>query len=386
MRKIIFVLFSFPLIGYGQLIMDYELAFNSAGLDYVEMPNTSSVIANKTSFSISSWVYPQSNTNHGGLIGFRNNVDTDFYLLQLQNTNNIEARFRNSSGINYDIVASNILDFNQWQHLSFTYDGSYIRLYKNGNLIDSTAANGIITQTTESFKLGSLDWQGTGFYMIGRIDEVRLWDVAVSQTEINSWMCLEIDMNHPNYNNLVGYWSLNEGIGVTAMDLSINGNNGTLQGGTSWQIATNCTVTSQPIYGCMDSLACNFDPLSNIDDGSCSYSPIIQINQVGNNLEAIAMGGIPPYTYSWNTSEITTTITPLSNGLYWCIVTDDNNCLSDTSFFYAQNIPTFDSEINIEKELQEVIGVLGKEVPLRKNVLLFYIYNDGTVEKKIVLE
>ena len=130
--------------------------------------------------------------------------------MQLQNTNNIEARFRNSSGLNYDIIAK-CIGFNQWQHLAFTYDGSYIRLYKNGIIVDSTAANGTITQTTQSFNLGMLDYQGSAFHLNGRLDEIRLWDVALSQTEIIGWICSPIYLFHPNYNNLMGYWRLNEG-------------------------------------------------------------------------------------------------------------------------------------------------------------------------------
>ena len=176
MKRLITLLIIIPLFGMSQT--NYELSFNSATLDYVEMPNTSSVIANKTAFSISCWVNPQSNTNHGGIMGFRNNSDADFYLLQMQNTTTIEARFRNSSGANYDILATNILDLGQWQHLAFTYDGSYIRLYKNGVIVNSIAANGTITQSNQSFKLGSLDWQGSGFHLIGKIDEARLWDTS----------------------------------------------------------------------------------------------------------------------------------------------------------------------------------------------------------------
>ena len=41
-----------------------------------------------------------------------------------------------------------------------------------------------ITQVNQSFRLGSLDWQGTGFYMNGRLDEIRLWDVALSSNDI----------------------------------------------------------------------------------------------------------------------------------------------------------------------------------------------------------
>ena len=239
MKNLLLLFLLFPVLLFAQ-ISNYELEFNSSTQDYVEIPNTSSVIANKIAFSISGWVNPQSNSTHGGIMGFRNNVDADFYLLQLQNTNNIEARFRGSSGVSYDIVAANILDFNQWQHLAFTYDGSYIRLFKDGALVDSSVANGIIGQNTLPLQLGKLDWQTTGFYLNGRLDEIRLWDVALSQAEINNWMCIPLDLTHPNYSNLMGYWQLNEGIGITATDLSVNGNNGTLTNNPIWQNSTTC--------------------------------------------------------------------------------------------------------------------------------------------------
>jgi hypothetical protein len=237
MRNILLLL-GIPFIGIAQT--DYELEFNSATQDYVEMTNASSLIANSTTFSMSAWVYPQANTTHSGIMGFRNNVDADFYLLQLQNTNNIEARFRNTSGINYDIVASNILDFGQWQHLAFIYDGSNIHLYKDGVLISSTPANGVIMQSAQPFRLAGLDYQNDVFHMNGRLDEVRLWGVALSQTEINNWMCTPIDLTHPNYNNLMGYWRLNDGLGTIAYDQTANGNNGTLMGGIQWQTSTSC--------------------------------------------------------------------------------------------------------------------------------------------------
>jgi hypothetical protein len=239
MKKLFLLLICIPFLGKAQTT-DYELEFNSISLSYVDIPNASGLIANKTAFSTSGWVYPQTDNSHSGLFGFRNNTDADFYLLQMTNTNNVEARFRNSAGLNFDIVAMNLLDFGQWQHLAFTYDGSYIRLYKDGNLVDSIAANGTITQLNQSFKLGALDWQGTLFHMMGNLDEIRLWDVALSANEINNWMCVGVDSTHPNYTNLMGYWNLNEGIGSYTDDQTANGNNGTLFGGTTWQVSSSC--------------------------------------------------------------------------------------------------------------------------------------------------
>ena len=380
MKKLILLL-CIPFIGIAQT--DYELAFTSTALDYVEMTNASAVIANKTAFSISCWLYPEANTNHGGIMGFRNNTDADFYLLQMQNTNTIEARFRNSSNITYDIIATNALDFNQWQHLAFTYDGSYIRLYKNGIIIDSTAANGTITQTTQSFNLGMLDYQGSAFHLNGSLDEIRLWDVALSPTEIIGWICSPIYLFHPNYNNLMGYWRFNDGQGIIANDQTANGNNGTLIGGTQWQIATSCF--SNAVQGCTDSIACNYNSLATIDDFSC-YFLSAQINQNGTDLEVIVSSGINPYSYLWNTGESSIIITPQQNGIYWVVVTDVNGCISDSLYYTVTNITTSFSEINTKKKLIKTIDVLGRENKGRKNKPLFYIYNDGTVEKQIIIE
>ncbi|MBC8510462.1 MAG: hypothetical protein H8D33_02225 [Cryomorphaceae bacterium] len=45
------------------------------------------------------------------------------------------------------------------------------------------------------------------------------------------------------------------------------------------------------------------------------------------------------------------------------------------------------SDITSNKSnLVKITDVLGKETPYRRNTTLFYIYNDGTVEKKIIIE
>lgn len=371
-----------PFIGFAQT--DYDLAFNASTLDYVEMPNASSLIANSTTFSMSGWVYPQANpTAHSGILGFRNNLDADFYLLQLQNSTNVEARFRNSAGTNFDIVGSNLLDLNQWQHLAFTYDGSNIYLYKDGVLISSTPANGTITQFSQSFKIGALDWSGTGFYMNGSLDEIRLWNTTLSQTTISTWMCAEVTATHPDYNSLAGYWRLNDGVGTTATDLSINGNNGTLNNNPTWQVATSCF--SNAIQGCTDPTSCNYNSLATVDDGTC-YFVDAQINQNGINLEAIVNSGISPLSYFWNTGETLVSIFPQSNGIYWLVVVDSNMCMSDTVYFNVTNVPTAVNEVSLNKNIIKIVDVFGRETPFKKSTPLFYIYNDGTVEKKIIIE
>ena len=139
------------------------------------------------------------------------------------------------------------------------------------------------------------------------------------------------------------------------------------------------------VFGCMDTLACNYNPSATIDDSSCFYAPNVQINQVGSNLELYATGGTSPYMYLWSTLETSQTITPGSIGNYWCVATDINNCVSDTAYFYVVTIPTYINEDDTKKNLQKVINLLGTATK-QTNQPLFYIYDDGTVEKRIVIE
>jgi hypothetical protein len=43
------------------------------------------------------------------------------------------------------------------------------------------------------------------------------------------------------------------------------------------------------------------------------------------------------------------------------------------------------SELATTKQLVRILDVFGRDAKQEKNIILFYIYDDGTVEKKIIL-
>ena len=65
-------------------------------------------------------------------------------------------------------------------------------------------------------------------------------------------------------------------------------------------------------------------------------------------------------------------------GLGWdtCVIVYNTTTSSELIFL---------NNIN-EKKLIKVTDILGREIKEKKNIPLFYIYNDGTVEKRIVIE
>jgi hypothetical protein len=96
-------------------------------------------------------------------------------------------------------------------------------------------------------------------------------------------------------------------------------------------------------------------------------------------------GGTPPYSYTWNTGDTLSTITPLVNGIYSCDVKDKAGCIINV-VFTVTNVPTSILEFNSERKLLKITDILGKETKGNRNELLFYLYDDGTVEKKTVIE
>lgn len=101
-------------------------------------------------------------------------------------------------------------------------------VYKNGNIV----ASGTLTDGSHSLGTGKTfigkDNRNES-YFDGIIDDVRIWNVARTQQQIQDNMNKELAGNEPG---LVGYWKFNEGTGTAAYDSTANGNNGTINGAT----------------------------------------------------------------------------------------------------------------------------------------------------------
>ncbi len=240
------------------------LAFDGIN-DYVSVPGASSLIAGAPGLSLTAWVYPTNPApvfpNFDGFAGFRNNTNADFYLLHYTATS-VEARFTGASGINYTIV-SPVLTLNTWTHLAFTYDGAMLRLYKNGIIADSLPASDVITSTVEDFLIGDQLYQGTHYYLSGRVDEVSLWNRALLPSELT---CLHINgIDTSAATGLQLYYKCNQGIAggvntglTTLIDETGNSNgilnNFALNGSNSNFIAGASQVNPVFAFVCPDSV------------------------------------------------------------------------------------------------------------------------------------
>ncbi|NNC85779.1 MAG: T9SS type A sorting domain-containing protein [Bacteroidia bacterium] len=221
--------------------------------DYIQAPLASSLLVGSGGFSISCWMKPENTApsfpNFDGIIGFRNESDFDFYILQLTATNT-ECRFRNSSGVQFDLNTSGLV-VNDWNHYTFSYDGSMLRLFINGVQADSATANGTVNNLNVPFNMGLLQFQSTNFYYQGSLDEVALWSKGITAQEANCIYKNEIDTNSTG---LVLYYKFDQG--------KPNANNTTI---------TMVDDSKNNIDGFLNSFALN-DTVSNFVDGIINFN------------------------------------------------------------------------------------------------------------------
>jgi hypothetical protein len=157
--------------------------------EYVSLRGSTG-LTSPTGLTVEAWIRP---LGIGGLQSvvskFCHNsgsLTDDAYFLGLE-ANGV-PRFQISVGGNWLLVngPTNLFD-NRWHHLAGVYDGSQLRLYVDGVLRASGSLSGSIPSNTTSVYIGaSLESASrtVADFFDGYIDDVRIWNYALSQNEI----------------------------------------------------------------------------------------------------------------------------------------------------------------------------------------------------------
>jgi len=80
------------------------------------------------------------------------------------------------------------LPINQWTHLATTYDGANMRLYVNGVLVSTVAQTGGLSVGNGALKIGGNSVFSGGEFFHGLIDEVRIYNRALTVDQIQADM------------------------------------------------------------------------------------------------------------------------------------------------------------------------------------------------------
>ena len=155
---------------------------------------------------------------HGAQQSEGGTVDANWMLVIDDATDVIAADFEDMvDGTNHPVYGVTPITNDVWHHAAATYDGTTWKLYLDGYL-EMTLVVGAAprSDTIQHASLGTMlnTTGGTNGFFQGVIDEPRVWNRALTQTEILT----NINEQITSGTGLVARWGLNEGTGTAVGD------------------------------------------------------------------------------------------------------------------------------------------------------------------------
>ena len=161
--------------------------------DLVSIPDANSLDLT-TGMTLEAWVQPDTLTSWREVILKERPGDLTYSLYANTSSNRPQSDVATTGGDKSAGITPQ-LTTGAWTHLAVTYDGANLRLYKNGALVTTTAAPGALVTSANPLRIGgNTIW---GEYFDGRIDEVRVYNRALSAAEITTDMTTPVGGGGP---------------------------------------------------------------------------------------------------------------------------------------------------------------------------------------------
>ncbi|WP_405575899.1 LamG-like jellyroll fold domain-containing protein [Winogradskyella sp. Asnod2-B02-A] len=216
--------------------------------DYVSISNFPFL----TDLTLEAWIKPIYIANEGyrsivskGAV-FDANTNFDFGIRRNWQNGNYTLYFYVQNGTTISGYALEINDTpNSWTHVAASFDNAtkMVKLFQDGSLLGSSVLLVSPTNGGQNLRIAhpaSTDGQDEPF--TGQIDEVRIWNRVLSETEISNSNYNILSGSEPG---LVAYYDFEEGTGSSVLiDKSSNGNDGVL---TNMDSNTDWVTSVAPI-------------------------------------------------------------------------------------------------------------------------------------------
>jgi hypothetical protein len=232
--------------GYApQIIVERSIYFDGA-VDYIDVENNLDL--NTSAFTISAWIKRDSGTTNASVLSKRNFTNTEGYDFRINATGRIEFVLNGGAAT---VTSSVAIPENEWHQVAVIYSGGTATLYIDG-VVDTAAALPAPIATSQKFLIAAADGfdPNTTAYFAGNIDEVRIWDVALSTNQLRYIMNQEIsndvtlaleygdvipttitknEISSIPWSNLAGYYPMSVYTYTNTNDMSGNNNQGALR-------------------------------------------------------------------------------------------------------------------------------------------------------------
>ncbi len=162
--------------GFGGILLEYEEALNP-----------------ESAFTVTAWVNPTDTTDWNSVITSRSHLDDTISGFVIYNTPENQWDFWTGGGGapgTWGRAVGPQAVLNTWQHLAITYDGNTDTktLYVNGRRRAFISGQGYMPNPNNPLSIGSGGDLGTEFFFKGMIDDVSIWNEALSLDSIQRIM------------------------------------------------------------------------------------------------------------------------------------------------------------------------------------------------------
>ena len=192
-----------PLLTFAQ-VDNYSVKFNQTG-----SVNLGSIadLNEQSSYTLQFWMNPSAWTE--GAVILKRGVGTEKWAVELGTTNELVF----SAGAETVRMTSPKLSANNWNQITLVNNDGQVKIYLNNELTESTTSAFKIPTSSDELILG-------GNLFEGRIDELRIWRVAIEDTFFHLWRNT-LNKHHPQYDDLVAYYKFDQNLSPDVVDYKL---------------------------------------------------------------------------------------------------------------------------------------------------------------------
>ncbi|WP_298346672.1 choice-of-anchor D domain-containing protein [uncultured Algibacter sp.] len=175
--------------GYAPQIIRERSVYFDGTVDYIDIENNLDL--NTSAFTISAWVKRDAGTTNASIFSKRDAAFTEGYDFRINGSGRLEMSWNGGA---VTLTSSVAITENEWHQTAVIYSGGTATLYIDGVADTSASSLAAPVATSRKALIAAADGYdpNTTAYFAGNIDEVRVWNIALTPSQLRYIMNQEL--------------------------------------------------------------------------------------------------------------------------------------------------------------------------------------------------